>query len=71
MPKRSNERNDGKARDALAHYCGDGAFPPSFSGFEGKLGEHLRQYYDLSLAEPMPEKFRQLLTELAKLDGET
>jgi hypothetical protein len=42
---------------------------PLLSEFEGKIGRHLRRYYSVRLADPLPEKFTELLDRLAKLSG--
>jgi hypothetical protein len=44
---------------------------PLLSEFEGKIGRHLRLYYNVRLAEPLPEKFTRLLIELAKSNGQS
>ncbi len=44
---------------------------PFLSEFEGKIGRHLRLYYNIRLAEPLPDKFTRLLNELAKSNGQS
>jgi hypothetical protein len=44
---------------------------PLLSEFEGTLGQQLRRYYDVRLAEPMPEKLTRLLDELAKSSNQS
>lgn len=44
---------------------------PLLSEFEGKIGRHLRLYYNVRLAEPLPEKFTRLLNELAKSNSQS
>ncbi|MGQ0671525.1 MAG: NepR family anti-sigma factor [Hyphomicrobium sp.] len=70
---KANEQNTDKTqentmRGHLVDEQSDVRLPPEV---QGELGRQLRQVYGKLLAEPLPDKFTQLLAQLAKPESKS
>lgn len=63
-PMHQNDDNESKA-DGNSHGSKDDHVVLPVEA-QGRIGQHLRRVYGEILAEPLPDKFSKLLSELAK-----